>query len=71
MSTEATRRPKSALRRRIIDGVLKAGLAALAGAIMYPITRYGRPPKSKAAMDASVLAATVGELQPNTGKVFR
>ncbi len=71
MSTKATGRPKSSLRRRIIDGVLKAGLAALAGAILYPITRYGRPPKSKATMDASVLAATVGELQPNTGKVFR
>lgn len=61
----------SQLRRRVIDGVLKGGVVALAAAVMYPVVRFSRPPKRKETMDANVLAATVGELQPNSGKVFR
>jgi Rieske Fe-S protein len=71
MSMDAPQRPRSTLRRRIIDGVLKGGVVALAGAVMYPIVRFSRPPKRKETMDANVLAATVGELHPNSGKVFR
>jgi Rieske Fe-S protein len=61
----------SQLRRRVIDGVLKGGVVALAAAVMYPIVRFSKPPRRKETMDANVLAAAVGELTPNTGKVFR
>ncbi len=71
MGTEKSRSPFAVLRRRIVDGILKGGALALAGAVMYPIVRFSRPPKRKETMDANVLAATVGELQPNSGKVFR
>ncbi|HUU44284.1 MAG TPA: Rieske (2Fe-2S) protein, partial [Acidobacteriota bacterium] len=41
------------------------------GAIVYPILRFVMPPRQPEASVSSVVAAKVGELAPNTGKLFR
>ncbi|MBI3998263.1 MAG: Rieske (2Fe-2S) protein [Armatimonadetes bacterium] len=57
-------------RRALADYLLGLGLAALAGTILYPLLRYLIPPKVKEVTASSVVAAKVGDLQPNSGKVF-
>lgn len=57
-------------RRSLTDYLLTTGLAALAGAVLYPVTRFLIPPKVKEVAAGSIVAAKVGELQPNAGKVF-
>jgi len=57
-------------RRSLADYLLATGLAALAGTVLYPLFRYLIPPKTKEVAAGSIVAAKVGELQPNTGKIF-
>jgi Rieske Fe-S protein len=45
-------------------------LAALAGTVLYPFVRYLIPPKVTEVAAGSIVAAKVGDLQPNSGKVF-
>jgi Rieske Fe-S protein len=62
--------PSRLTRRKLADYLLGAGLAGLTGAILYPLARYLIPPKVKEVAAGSIVAAKVGELQPNSGKVF-
>lgn len=57
-------------RRSLADIVLGAGLAALAGTVLYPLARYLVPPKVQEVAAGSRVAAKVGDLQPNSAKVF-
>jgi len=57
-------------RRSFADYLLGTGLVALAGTVLYPLARYLIPPKVKEVAAGSVVAAKVGDLQPNSGKVF-
>jgi Rieske Fe-S protein len=57
-------------RRSFADYLLAAGLAALGGAVLYPLARYLIPPKIKEVAAGSIVAGKVGDLQPSTGKVF-
>lgn len=57
-------------RRRLADYLLAAGLAGLAGTVLYPIARYLIPPRVREVAAGSVVAAKAGELPPNRGKVF-
>lgn len=58
-------------RRNAINILLGTGIAALGAATIYPIIRYIIPPKASGAGTASVLAAKVGEIKPNEGKIFK
>ncbi|MEW5700766.1 MAG: Rieske 2Fe-2S domain-containing protein [Candidatus Zixiibacteriota bacterium] len=58
-------------RRGFLDLVLGGGIIALFGAIVYPLLRFVIPPKNPEAAASSVVAAKVGELAPNSGKIFR
>jgi len=57
-------------RRSLADYLLGAGLAALAGTVLYPLVRYLIPPEVKEVAAGSIVAAKVGELKPNSAKIF-
>ncbi|MFI5366571.1 MAG: ubiquinol-cytochrome c reductase iron-sulfur subunit [Candidatus Binatia bacterium] len=58
-------------RRRLLDVLLSGGVLAFLGAVFYPVVRYLTPPAVHEAVTSSVVAATVTEVKPNTGKIFR
>jgi cytochrome b6-f complex iron-sulfur subunit len=64
------REPLRVTRRSVADYLLGAGLAALAGTVLYPVLRYLIPPPVKEVAAGSIVAAKVGELQPNSAKIF-
>ena len=58
-------------RRTFLDLVLGAGLFSSAGAVFYPVWRFLIPPPSGEAETASVVAARLATLKPNSGIVFK
>lgn len=58
-------------RRRLLDVLLSGGIVAFLGAVLYPVMRYLTPPPVQQVATSSVTAATVAEVKPNSGKVFR
>jgi Rieske Fe-S protein len=58
-------------RRRFLNWVLGGGAVGLAGSVFYPILQFVLPPRLSEAVLASVVAGKVGELAPNTGKIFK
>jgi Rieske Fe-S protein len=58
-------------RRRFLDAFLSGGLLAFLGAVFYPVIRYLTPPPVAESAATSVTAATIAEVKPNSGKVFR
>jgi Rieske Fe-S protein len=42
----------------------------LAAAVVYPILRFITPPRISEANQSSVVAGKVGDLKPNSGKIF-
>jgi cytochrome b6-f complex iron-sulfur subunit len=58
-------------RRRLLDVLLSVTGLGFLGAVVYPIVRYLTPPKTSEAIASSVVAARVGDIKPNTGKIFR
>jgi len=58
-------------RRGFLDFFIGGGITALVAAILYPVFRFITPPELPEATQSSVVAAKVGELQPNSGKIFR
>jgi Rieske Fe-S protein len=58
-------------RRTFLDAVLGFGFASSAAAIFYPIWRYLIPPASGEPATASVVAARLADVAPNTGVIFR
>jgi len=67
---ETVTRPESA-RRRFMQFLLGGGLLASAASFLYPIVRYLVPPAAVDLGGDSVVAAKVGELKVNSGKIFR
>lgn len=57
-------------RRRFLDFVLGGSILTLLGAALYPLIRFILPPEHPEAATSSVVAAKVGELEPNSGKIF-
>ena len=51
--------------------IMGGGFLATAFAFVYPVIRYLVPPKISDLGSDSVVAGRVGELKPNSGKVFR
>ena len=58
-------------RRRFMQFLLGGGLLASAVAFLYPVLRYLVPPAATDLGGDSVVAAKVGELKVNSGKIFR
>ena len=58
-------------RRRFMQVLLGGGLLASAVAFLYPVLRYLVPPAATDLGGDSVVAAKVGELKVNSGKIFR
>ena len=58
-------------RRGFLNYVLGGGVLALLAGIIYPIARFILPPKQPEAASSQVVAAKVGELTPNSSKIFR
>jgi Rieske Fe-S protein len=58
-------------RRRLMQFLLGGGLLASAVAFLYPVLRYLVPPTTTDLGGDSVVAAKVGELKVNSGKIFR
>lgn len=58
-------------RRHFVEFFLGGGLFASALSFLYPITRYLIPPQATDMGSDTVIAARVGDLKRNSGKIFR
>jgi Rieske Fe-S protein len=58
-------------RRRFIGGLLGGGLFASAVSFFYPVLRYIVPPTVVDLGGDEVVAAKLGEMRPNSSKIFR
>jgi Rieske Fe-S protein len=58
-------------RRKFVEFFLGGGLFASAISFLYPIARYLIPPPAADLGSDTVVAARVGDLKPNSGKIFR
>jgi len=63
--------PENRGRRRFVQVLLGGGLLASAASFIYPVLRYIIPPPATDMGGDTVVAARVGDLKPNTGKIFR
>jgi Rieske Fe-S protein len=63
--------PPSVLRRTFVEVLLGSGFMATAAAFVYPVLRYLVPPTTSDLGSDAVVAGRVGELKPNSGKIFR
>ena len=58
-------------RRSFLKYFLGGGLAGFLISVTYPVIKYLIPPKSSEPVPSTVVAGKVGELKPNSGKIFR
>ena len=58
-------------RRKLINILLGSGIATTFDAVLFPIVNCLIPPRIREAVQSSVVAGKVGELQPNSGKIFK
>jgi len=58
-------------RRTFINLLLGSGIVTTLGSIVVPIVNFVIPPPVREAIQSSVVAAKVGEMPLNSGKVFR
>ncbi|MGB7295472.1 MAG: Rieske (2Fe-2S) protein [Candidatus Aminicenantales bacterium] len=58
-------------RRRFVNWFLGGSLLGTAASLLYPLIRYLIPPRQAEAAAKRVVAAKVGELAPNSAKLFR
>lgn len=58
-------------RRNFVNYFLGGSLLATVLAFLYPIIRFVLPPRQAEALEKRVSAAKVGELPPNSFKIFK
>jgi Rieske Fe-S protein len=58
-------------RRSFINYLLGGGVVATIVSALYPLIGFIMPPKVREVVKSSVLAGKVGDLAPNSGKIFR
>ncbi len=58
-------------RRKFVNVFLGGSLIGTVAALAYPVLRYLFPPRQSEAKVNRVTAGRVGELAPNTAKIFR
>lgn len=57
-------------RRSVLDALLGVGVASSAAAALYPLMRFLVPPEGGEPSTASVVAARLADMKPNSGVVF-
>lgn len=62
---------KQFTRREFLKYFLGGGLLAFLASAIYPVLRFLLPPSGTEESVSSVVAAKVGEMTPNSGKIFR
>ena len=62
---------KKIQRRSFLNTLLNTGIVALISSIFYPVARFLIPPKNTEPIPTNVYVGTVGEIKPNSGKIFR
>lgn len=67
----AATRPQSQERRGFLRILLGGGLFASAASFLYPLARYLVPPATVDMGGDTVAAAKVGDLKPNSSKIFK
>ena len=70
MSTDQLSQPEPT-RRRMVGIFLGSGLLASFASFIYPVLRYLVPPAVVDLGGDEVVAAKLGDLKPNSGKIFR
>lgn len=58
-------------RRKFINAFLGGSLLGTAASFLYPVIRYLIPPRQAEVLAKRVTAAKVGELAPNSAKLFK
>ena len=58
-------------RRKFVNWFLGGSILGTAASLLYPLVRYLIPPRQAEAAAKRVAAAKVGELAPNSAKLFR
>lgn len=58
-------------RRRFVNLFLGGSLLGTLGSLLYPVIRFLIPPRQAEAVAKKIAAAKVGELAPNTAKLFK
>jgi cytochrome b6-f complex iron-sulfur subunit len=58
-------------RRKFVNLFLGGSLLATVASFLYPVIRYLIPPRQAESLAKRVLAARVGDLAPNSAKLFR
>jgi hypothetical protein len=58
-------------RRSLVDWLLGIGVVGSSMSFLYPVLKFVIPPAIAEAIELSVVAGQVGELPPNSGKVFK
>jgi cytochrome b6-f complex iron-sulfur subunit len=58
-------------RRRFVEVFFGSAAVASLASFVYPILRYISPPPTVEPTSDTVLAGRVGDLKPNSGKIFR
>ena len=62
---------KGMSRRSFVDWLLGIGVVGSSISFLYPVLKFVIPPAIAEAIELSVMAGNVGELPPNSGKVFK
>ncbi len=70
LAQEATLGPRTP-RRTFIQVLLGGGIIATAASFLYPVLKYLSPPAATDMGSDTVVAGKVGDLKPNSGKIFR
>ena len=70
MVADSNLQPKPA-RRRMIEILLGGGLLGSFASFIYPVLRYLVPPPVAELGGDQVTAGKIGELKPNSAKIFR
>ena len=71
MAEESTSGNNTQKRRRFLEMFFGASIVASLASFLYPVFRYIIPPHTTEPTTGTTLAAHVGDLKPNSGKIFR
>ena len=66
-----TSRDHEVSRRKLMNFLLGGGVITTLGASLVPVVNFLIPPEAQGLDQNSVVAGKVGELAPNTGKIFK
>ncbi|HSF15490.1 MAG TPA: Rieske (2Fe-2S) protein [Vicinamibacteria bacterium] len=58
-------------RRTFVEWLLGIGVMGSLVSFLYPVLRFVIPPPVAEAIELNVVAATLGEIPPNSGKIFK